>query len=124
MGDDDPRQQRMEVPEGDRIIALAKLRQMGIDTAADPDPLIDLAQIATLASFPGRSYQKNTVEVWRQRSRPTYRGKGKLLQPFPEPDIIVPKAETGFLDKPKWRAITTIVAWLIEARRWHPDAAE
>lgn len=124
MGDNETGQQRMEVPEEARAIALAKLRSMGIDTAADPDPLIDLAQIAQLASFPGRTYQKNTVEVWRQRSRPTYRGKGKLLQPFPEPDRIVPKEETGFLPKPKWRAVSTVLAWLIESRRWHPEAAE
>ena len=103
------------VPEADRAIALAKLRQMGIDTAAAPDPLLDLAQIGQLAGV-----QKNTVEVWRQRSWPTYRGKGAPAIPFPAPSLIVPKAETGFLDKPKWR-LSVVLPWLITMRKWHPD---
>jgi|SRR5882757_762570 len=98
----------------DRAEALRVLREViGIDTEAAPDPLIDLAQIAELAGLP-----KNTIEVWRQRSRPNYTGKGKLRVPFPQPSRTASKEETGFLPKPRWRAISVVLPWLIDTRRW------
>lgn len=78
---------------------------------SETDPLIDLPKIAMLAGV-----AKNTPMIWRQRSRPEYKGPGKLSgtgrrKPFPEPD------DERYADKPQWR-LTTVVGWLIDTNRW------
>lgn len=73
----------------------------------EQDPLIGLPQIAQLAGVAA-----NTPMIWRQRSRGDYTGPGKLKKPFPQPD------DDRYSDKPQWRAISTVLDWLWETKRW------
>lgn len=77
-----------------------------IDLSKESDPLIDLPLIAALAGV-----QPGTPGQWIQRSK-----AGLLLPSFPEPD------DQRYVDKPQWRAISTIVSWLWP-RRWPPGVS-
>lgn len=77
-----------------------------IDLTKESDPLIDQPMIAALAGV-----QNATVYQWLTRSK-----AGLLLPAFPEPD------DSRYVDKPQWRAISTVVNWLWP-RRWPPGAS-
>lgn len=80
---------------------------LGLDTDADPDPLIDLPMIAKLAGV-----ADGTPGQWVQRSK-----KGQLKRPFPK------VADNRYTDKPQWRAVSQVIPWLIDTHRWPPGAA-
>lgn len=81
-----------------------------IDTNIDPDPLIDLPDIATLAGV-----AEGTPGVWRQRTR-----SGKARVDFPEPGD-----PTGarYEDKPLWRAVSEVLPFLKATGNWPPGSA-
>ena len=101
---------RGPVPMEEKLAALDWIRDnlpQGPDrTADDPDPLLTQREVAELA---GVVY--GTVEMWKQRSREDWPSRGKLDRPFPAP---VPSALGGL----RWRAISAILPWLYETRRW------
>lgn len=75
----------------------------GIDTDAEPDPLIDKPMIAKLAGV-----SEGTPGQWEQRTR-----EGREKVPFPPAD------DTRYPDKPQWRAISTIIeGFLKPSDRW------
>lgn len=75
----------------------------GIDTTADPDPLIDMPMIAELAGV-----AIGTPGAWQQRTK-----AGTERVPFPAPD------DPRYHDKPQWRAVSTIVeGFLLPSGRW------
>lgn len=88
----------------------AEIRErLGIDTKADPDPLIDMPQIAKLAGV-----QPGTVKQWRQRTR-----LGQRKQPFPAPP---PGVGDRFPDKPMWYAVTQVIPFLESTGNWPPES--
>jgi hypothetical protein len=87
--------------------ALEYLRKQYCLDPSDNDPLISLPQIAALAGV-----APNTPTIWRQRSKEGYTGPGKHREPFPAPD------DKRYSDKPQWRAISTVLHWLVKTRRW------
>jgi hypothetical protein len=94
-----------DLAEYHRIIA----ERLGIDCEADPDPLIDLPQIADLGGL-----SKVTPVQMRQRTR-----HGRAKHPFPDP---APNEGSRFADKPLWRAVTQIIPYLQETGNWPPGA--
>lgn len=104
---------RDPLPFAERLAALEWIRQnLRIDTTRDPDPLISIPQIAQMAGV-----QRTTVTMWLQRSRPDFTGTGKLRVPFPR------KADGRYVDRPQWHAISQVLEWLWETRRWPQGAA-
>jgi hypothetical protein len=77
------------------------------------DPELSQRDIAALINRP-----KGTVEILRARSKPDYRGPGRIAVPMPEPTRTVSSAETGSLPRPLWH-LTVILPWLIQTRRWY-----
>ena len=83
--------------------------RLEIDCERDPDPLIDLPDIAELAGLaPGTPVQ------WRQRTR-----RGEAKHPFPEP---APGIGDRFADKPLWHAVSQVIPYLEETGNWPPGA--
>lgn len=88
---------------------------LGIDTTADPDPLIDLPMITLLAGV-----SKGTPEQWRVRTRVAAHAGQPVRVPFPPtPDGVASR----FPDKPMWHALSQIVPYLKASRRWPPGRA-
>lgn len=88
---------------------------LGIDTGADPDPLIDLPMITLLAGV-----SKGTPEQWRVRTRLALAGGPAVRHPFPDPP---PGVASRFPDKPMWHALSQIVPYLKRTKRWPPGRA-
>jgi hypothetical protein len=82
--------------------------RLGIDCAEDPDPLIDLGDIAALAGL-----AKITPAQWRQRTK-----AGTARVPFPDP---APGVGLRFADKPMWRAVSQVLPYLIATENWPPE---
>jgi hypothetical protein len=82
--------------------------RLGIDCAADPDPLIDMPRIARLAGV-----QPGTVKQWRNRTR-----LGQARHPFPEPP---PGTGDRFQDKPLWHAVSQVIPFLEASGNWPPE---
>jgi hypothetical protein len=83
--------------------------RLSIDCDADPDPLIDLPQVADLGGL-----AKVTPVQMRQRT-----AAGRSRHPFPEP---APGVGSRFADKPMWHAVSQIVPFLKATGHWPPGA--
>jgi hypothetical protein len=83
--------------------------RLKIDTTRDPDPLIDLTDIATLAGLTPK-----TPSVWRNRTK-----NGEIRHPFPEPGD---PAGQRYEDKPLWRAVTEVIPYLETTGNWPPES--
>lgn len=83
--------------------------RLSIDCREDPDPLIDLPDVATLAGV-----QPGTPGQWRQRTK-----RGQAAHAFPEP---APGIGERFEDKPLWYAVSQIIPYLERTGNWPPGA--
>lgn len=98
----------LPVPQAEVAAALDFLRGRYPNLPpADQDPLISLPMVAELAGV-----SQETPTMWVQRSRPDYKGQGRLRIPFPPP------ADTRYDDKPQRRAISQVLTWLWVTDRW------
>lgn len=92
-----------QIAEFHRVIR----ERLGIDCAQDPDPLIDLPDVAELAGV-----QPGTPGQWRQRTK-----HGNATVPFPEQ---APGLGERFPDKPLWHAVSQIIPYLERTGHWPP----
>lgn len=84
--------------------------RLGIEVSdLDPDPLIDIPQIALLAGV-----QRGTPKQWRNRTR-----RQETSTPFPDP---APFEGSRFRDKPLWHAISQVIPYLERTGNWPPGA--
>jgi hypothetical protein len=76
---------------------------------ANPDPLIDLKEIARLAGV-----QEGTPKQWRGRTR-----NGIARNPFPEP---IPGEGDRFPGKPMWKVMSQVIPYLERTGNWPPES--
>jgi hypothetical protein len=83
--------------------------RLGIDCSDEPDPLIDLKDIAALAGL-----AEGTPGQMRQRSKD---GKGRVKFPAEAPGI-----GRRWPDKPLFNAVTQVIPYMEETGNWPPGA--
>lgn len=106
---------REDETHNDRLERIAEYRRviterLGIDTDKDPDPWIDLPDVALLAGL-----SESTPTQWRQR---TLDGSIRFPFPEPEPDTI----GSRYPDKPLWPALSVVIPYLEVSGNWPPGA--
>lgn len=83
--------------------------RLNIDCTNDPDPLIDLRDMAALAGL-----SPSTTGQQRQRSKD---GLGKVRFPGEDPVL-----GTRWPEKPLFRAVTAVIPYLEATGNWPPEA--